>query len=79
MEEIYVESAHKLYELAINVLQGLVVRLKRFDQLRLGVDDFLRHDRIAYPFKTAAPLSNVRAFMWCTQKQYAVCRHENGA
>ena len=73
VEEIDVVLAHELYELTVDVLQGLIVRLQRFDQLWLAIDDLLRHNGIAYPFKSTAPLRDVRPFVWCAQEQYAKC------
>lgn len=55
MEEVDMVLAHELDELTVDILQGLVVRLQRFDQLRLTVDNFLRHHCIAYPFKPSTP------------------------
>lgn len=39
VEEVYVEAAHDLDELAVDDLQGFIVRLQRIDKLRLRVHD----------------------------------------
>lgn len=73
MKEVDVVLAHKLDKLAVDILQGLVVRLQRFDQLWLAIDNLPRHHCIAYPFKPTAPLRDIGPFVWCAQEQYAEC------
>ena len=55
MEEVDMVLAHQLDELTVDILQGLIVCLQGFDQLRLTVDHFFRHHCIAYPFKSGTP------------------------
>lgn len=79
MEEVNVKAVEDLNELAIDVLQGLIVGLEGIDQLRLRVHDLLRKHDGTDPFQSVAPLGNIGAVVRCAQEEDAVSGYEDGA
>lgn len=62
-------TVHKLHELAINVLQGLVVRLEGVYQRWTTIQDSLWQNRATDSFQPRAPRSEVRALMRGSEKK----------
>ena len=79
VKEIDVEPGDDIGEKTVDILESLVVRLERVDELRGALHDLLGQNGAADVLQEGAPFGHVGAVMRSTHKEDSVCRHEDGA
>lgn len=79
MEEVDVESGDNIGKKTVDILEGLVVRLERVDELRGALHDLLGKHGAADVLQERAPFGHVGTIMRSTHEEDSVGRHEDGA
>lgn len=79
VKEVDVEPGDDIGEKAVDILEGLVVRLERVDQLRGALHDLFGKNGAADVLQERAPFGHVGAIMRSTHEKDSISRHEDGA